>query len=119
MDDKRLDHLLTYTTFHIGVYVSLGAAIIGATELGKLQVDFFLKSAVVCLLFAGLCGGVIGSTIPNHIDFESLTKDRIGFWKLKILRVRWWAHLEHSAFWLAVVLLVAPFFWPKLKGWPD
>lgn len=107
-DDKRLDHLMTYTTFHIGVYVSLVTALIGAGIFGSLDHPV-LRFATGCFLFAGICGGVIGSNIPDHADFNSFAAAHIGFWSFKICSYRVWAALEHLAFWAGILPLTAMF----------
>ena len=46
MEDKRLDLLLTYTIFHIGVYLSLTTAFMGPVSWGTLIIRCFSGRSV-------------------------------------------------------------------------
>jgi len=115
MDDRRLDNLLTYTVFHIGIYVSLFTALIGAGIFGALDHPL-LRFAVACFFVAGLAGAVVGSNIPEHPTYDSYAKTRIGPWGLPLLPYWWWTVIEHGAFWIGVLPLVLGFLWfgPKV-----
>jgi hypothetical protein len=107
-EDQRLDHLLTYTTFHIGVYVSLVAGLISAGVFTQND-HWLLRFGVGCFLVAGLCGGVIGSSIPDFADFAAFSTAPIGFWGLKPWTYYWWAKLEHLAFWAGILPITLAF----------
>ena len=102
-DSKQLEMLLTYTTFHLGLYTSLGAAIAGIKAIKNLGHPT-LRFAVFCLLIAGVSGGVIGSNIPNYSTFKDFDGDLLGFWMFRLYPYRTWAMIEHTAFWLAVIV---------------
>ena len=112
--DNRLAHLLTYTTFHIGVYISLVTALIGAgifePELGE---SLLIRYSITCIVLAGMCGGIVGSNIPDHFDFNSYANAKIGFWLTEIFNsggsYRTWIRLEHLFFWLGVLPLALVF----------
>jgi hypothetical protein len=104
MDDKRLDRLLTYTVFHIGVYMSLTTAFMGATVFGSLYHPV-LRWAVGCFLVAGACGGVIAANIAEFKGSpeEFFAKGALNFWKKWRLTYRWLASIEHAAFWVGLL----------------
>jgi hypothetical protein len=71
MEDKRLDLLLTYTTFHIGLYLTLTTAFMGASTLGKPN-HWLIRCAVGCFLLSGACGGIIAENIAENGDSASI-----------------------------------------------
>lgn len=98
---EQLKLLMDYTRFHIGVYLTLGAAAIGLLE-ARLFCASVLLPGLALLFVAGIAGGVIGSSIP---DFATWTAFDCS--KLKVLGIRtwsWrrWAMVEHLSFWLAI-----------------
>ena len=101
MENKQLELLMSYTVFHVGVYVSLIAALIGVGLLTQ-KTHWLFRWAVGCFLIAGICGAVIGSNIPDHATFESFSKSELGFWGFEIRDFRFWAALEHLAFWAGI-----------------
>ena len=106
--ERQLQNLLTYTVFHIGLYVSLFSALMGMGIFGG-QDHPVLRFSVACFLFAGMCGAVIASNIPDYSDYQKFLSDRIGPWKLRICRFAVWATLEHLAFWIGVIPVVAAY----------
>lgn len=102
MADSQLDRLLTYTTFHIGVYISLITAIIGAGILGKIDHSLF-RWAAFCFLISGICGGVIGSNIPEFSSYQSFSQAKLGAYGIKLLNYKKWIFIEHSTFWIGVL----------------
>ena len=115
MQDNRLENLLTYTTFHIGVYVSLVTALIGAgifnEDLGN---SYIIRYTVACIFFAGMCGGIIGTNIPKYKSYRSYRKAKIGFYNIKPFYPDYWICLEHTSFWLGIIPLTFIFIfkWP-------
>lgn len=114
--DKRLDRLLDYTKFHVGIYLSIGGglvALIGAAS--KAEDETFLKEFVgspkvlaLALLFmalAGLAGGIVASCCTQYQTFEELWTKPQGPSRRKWLTGESWAFVEHAAFWLALLLL--------------
>jgi hypothetical protein len=103
--------LMTYTTFHIGAYLTLG---VGTAALMK-QFDLpLLILPFVGFVIAGVAGGVIGSNLPDYEKFEDFENVDLGFWGWKPFKYKMWSHIEHGAFWLAllagaaIVLLYLP-----------
>jgi hypothetical protein len=108
MEDNRLDLLMTYTTFHLGVYISLITALIGVAVLGKAQ-STFLRFSVACFLVAGACGTVLGSNIPEFTDFTLFSQTNIGPWGLALFTYWVWSTVEHLAFWVGITPLAASY----------
>jgi hypothetical protein len=105
MEDRRLDLLLTYTIFHIGVYLSLTTAFMGATILGRAN-GWPIQWAVFWFLVAGACGGIVaanaaedGATATKFFD----PKHRLSLWGFDKFRLRWLTTIEHAAFWLGIL----------------
>lgn len=115
MEDKRLDHLLTYTTFHIGVYITLSGAIIGSSLAGHLN-GLVFRLSVACFVVSGISAGVIGSNIPDFPNFDSFAKTKIGFWSFRPFIYSTWARIEHLTFWIGVAPVIAWFLICGAKG---
>jgi hypothetical protein len=114
IEDKRLDRLLDYTKFHVGIYLSIGGglvALIGAASKAeeKSFLNLFVGSRIalaLALLFmvvAGIAGGVIASCCTQHRTFEALWCRPQGPYRTKILTGEGWAGLEHGAFWVSLL----------------
>ena len=132
-DDKRLDRLLDYTKFHIGIYISAGGGLVAllasaATAQSPDAQLTFLKGLVVkpwalalaCLLMgvAGASGGVIASCCTQCQTFDELWIRKQGPHTRKWLPGKFWALLEHSAFWSSFLLAAYSVLWShKLKAW--
>ena len=114
-EDKRLDRLLDYTKFHVGIYLSIGGglvALIGAAS--KAEEKAFLsafigspKGLALALLFmvlAGLAGGVIASCCTQYRTFDELWSQCQGPYRLKLLTGEKWALVEHGSFWISLLL---------------
>jgi len=108
MDDSRLANLMTYTVFHLGVYLSLFTALIGAGILASLD-HWLLRLAVACFAGAGVAGAVIGSNIPKFVTAENFFKAKIGPWGLRMMTYDAWATIEHGIFWIGFASLAVPF----------
>jgi hypothetical protein len=113
--EAQLDRLLTYTTFHLGVYISLITAIIGAGIFGKIDRPLF-RFAAFCFLISGVCGGVIGSNIPEFADYQSYSQAKLGAYGLKIFDYKTWIVIEHTAFWLGVVPIALAYIFSGKKS---
>lgn len=101
MDDKRIDRVLTYTVFHIGLYVSLIAALIAS---GNSLNWFWARFAIGFLVLAGFCGGVIAGNLSHYNGtFDDFEKSWMGVMWFRIMTYRWWAFTEHLAFWVGVL----------------
>jgi hypothetical protein len=73
--------LMTYTTFHIGAYLTIGAAAIAIVKEreAKLNKLFFL-CPLLCFFVAGISGGIIASNLPDYNSFNDFKDKDIGFW---------------------------------------
>ena len=111
---KSLEMLFDYTKFHIGLYLTLTASYIAAAAL-KIREGVHLPleprlvvPAVICFMLAGLAGGVIASSITQTETRSSkaFLSEQIGPWDVKALRLKalHWTGIEHTAFWLGLVL---------------
>ena len=112
MESKQVKQLYDYTKFHIGLYAGLMTLLMSALTLGRHEVApeiaCVLKVTLVCFAVAGACGGVIGSTVS--LNLGSIIRDeKIGPLDFEWFTARWWAHLEHWAFWAGIVVSVAGF----------
>lgn len=104
-EDVKLNRLLTYTTFHIGVYISLVTAIIGAGIYGAGVEEALLRYCAACILLAGFFGGTIGSNIPDADSYEDLGKDKLKvvFNIISVAKLERCINLEHFFFWMGVL----------------
>jgi hypothetical protein len=100
----QLANLLSYTIFHIGVYISLVAGLIGAGVLKDLDHPV-LRFSVACFLIAGICGAAVGSNIPEYDKWSTYAAADLGFWGYGILKYSTWTTIEHLAFWAGILPL--------------
>ena len=111
MEDKRLELLLNYTIFHIGVYLSLTTALMGARVLGRVN-HWTIRWAIFWFLVAGACGGLVAANIaeesPPADDFLH-DKYRLWFWCFRVTPLRWVTTIEHLAFWVAILPIAYAF----------
>ena len=105
MEDKKLELLLTYTTFHIGVYLSLATAFMGASILRAVNHPL-IRWAVGCFLFAGACGGVIAANVAENGD-SGVTffgaDYRLKLWGWHLFPLHMLTTVEHLAFWIGIL----------------
>jgi hypothetical protein len=116
-EDKRLDRLLDYTKFHIGVYLSIGGgliALIGSASkadekafLGSLiGYHWALAVALVLMAVSGLAGGIVASCCTQFHTFEEVWNEKHGPHKFKVATGKTWAFIEHSTFWASLAFLL-------------
>lgn len=118
LEDHGLELLMTYTVFHIGLYMSLIAALIATFEIKKTVFPLLaIKQAMLCFLIAGACGGVIAINVAEYdVQLHPISY----FYHDYPLTVLWWSggcflkypileHLEHIAFWVGILRLFASF----------
>lgn len=111
-DNSNLELLMTYTTFHIGVYISLAAGVIGADAIKNIGHWSLRFVALPCLACAGLAGGVIASSIAEyglHSQTQPFSEMELGFWWFTVFHYRGWATMEHTAFWIGVLVPTGAF----------
>ena len=109
-DDPRLARLFTYTVFHLGMYIPLGAVLITifgsddlSERLGVMPGDPLVWFIFITLLLAGVAGAMVATACITAEKFEQVWTERIGAYGIAPLSGRWWAKLEHAAFWSATI----------------
>jgi hypothetical protein len=104
--DNRLERLFDYTKFHIGIYITLGAALISVTKLGEVKLSaseiWFLRLGIAGLFVAGLGGGVIAANTVTYLNYTEFNSIKIGPLGLPLFHYSVWAGLEHCSFWFAI-----------------
>ena len=101
---EQLKLLMNYTIFHLGVYTTLGAALvalIGSGHAANMQIELLITLA--CLVLAGICGGLVAASIPYSLSLTDFNKSRIGFWGFAFMPAWLCMNLEHIFFWLGVI----------------
>ena len=126
---KSLEMLYDYTKFHIGVYLTLTAsyitvATVKVSEQAGAKVQFLpanqylMAIAVLAFLLAGFAGGVIVSSITQHVGGSSndFLETEIGPWNAKCIHAlgRTWTYIEHTSFWVGLLAAIASFFVPRV-----
>lgn len=111
-DTQRLTNLLTYTTFHIGVYITLIAALISSSLIfadSNINI-YLLRFSSACILMAGIFGGIIGSNISNFNTYEEMKNSKLKIFNtLPVPNLERCIHLEHFFFWLGTLPIVIIF----------
>jgi hypothetical protein len=111
MDQARF--LFDYTKFHIGLYAALISALMTLMKVGDGKhippgLLPYLDVTLVCFVVAGAAGGVIASSIS--VDYSAVMQPkRIGPFGLNGLTYKGWAHIEHFAFWVGILVSVVGF----------
>lgn len=117
--DDQLKNLFDYTKFHIGMYTTLLAGIVGVFATDSLKRDAypkmipFLEGSVVLFLLAGMFGGLVASSIPYFKTFDAFCQAKLAPWSTshnKGIPSIICMHLEHLAFWLGCVVAVVGLF---------
>lgn len=114
--DEQLKQLFDYTKFHIGMYTTLVAAIIGVFANSSLNTQYsnlipFVKVTVILFGIAGAAGGLVASSIPFFTSFDAFSKAKLGPWSLQIIPSVWCMHVEHTAFWVGCLTIIAGLFY--------
>jgi hypothetical protein len=120
-EDKRLERQQTYHQFHLGVYISLTTAVMGASAyLSPKHIEKFggqpvLFAIMIFLMLAGMCGGIVAAKIPSATDYEEFLGAAIGFSlpgaedKPLLIKAapKVWESWEHLLFWIAILIYPA------------
>jgi hypothetical protein len=110
---EQVKLLFEYTKFHITVYTTLAsvlAAIIAAAGAQRFSIDYsLLPAAVLAILAAGWAAGVVAATMPQSTRLQNFWNWRTGPYSTHLMTIRGWTYLEHTSFWLAVVIVVVAF----------
>lgn len=131
--DEQLDTLYDYTKFHIGIYLSFATgigALLAAEKVGWI-VSSLLQNygipigiALVLMLFAGMCGGIVASCTIESLSFAQFWNSRQVPRLLSCLE-RWaphgrlWAAMEHTFFWISIVMLAGTVLFATLVPAPS
>jgi len=123
---EQLKLLYDYTKFHIGLYGTLIAGFIGILTFGgtfSTPSLIALKVVVFLLLVAAMSGGMVASSVVDvYQDYKTWNTESgleafwttpIGPFKWLRMKVEYWWFIEHTAFWIAVFIVVGGFL---LKG---
>ena len=118
-EDARLDRLFDYTKFHIGIYITSAGALLAA--YGSKDTPFFINNlgkhpcimvlSILCMIVAGIAGGIIASSCTVAQNFNELWDGKIGPLGFPILTGRHWANVEHLAFWASAILISFAMIW--------
>lgn len=111
--DKRLDRLFDYTKFHISLCLSavgamvtlIGSAGSSATVQEVIGSPKALGAALLTMIIAAIAGGVIASSSVTCRSFDEFWSNTQGPYMLRWFTGRTWAAIEHTGFWLSVVLI--------------
>lgn len=114
-EDRRLDRLLDYTKFHIGIYLSIGGglvALLGSNNITYVQNLIGCPKALVGGLFfmaiAGLAGGIIASSCASCCTFKDFWENPQApymlNWLIKV-KGQTWTFIEHWSFWIGLGLI--------------
>ena len=119
---KKLELLYDHTKFHIGLsliltsaYITLAASKIGRKDVLPVLHPTLAWIAVALFLVAGIAAGVIASSViqSKSNGADDFLRAKIGPWDTALLPAKQWVHIEHSAFWLAVICAVLSFVLAK------
>ena len=127
MQLEQLKTLYDYTKFHITLYGTLLFGFIGVSGFADKELSpttqCGLKLATLLLLIAAMSGGVVASGIVDVYQnygvwtqaagLERFWTTRLGPFKKQWLPAKTWWLIEHTAFWVAVLIVVGGFL---LKG---
>jgi hypothetical protein len=108
--DEQLKTLFDYTKFHIGIYITIGTALVAALAFDQTNnVHFSLghcarigfQIALGLQGLAGLGGGIICTHLIRYTTFKAFSeKQTIGFG----LSFCFWEKFEHYSFWLSIAI---------------
>jgi hypothetical protein len=112
---ESLKLLFDYTKFHIGIYASLAGAFV--TLLGSKFAERWRipRPGVIISLcgvvVAGASGGVVASSLPSLVGRNDYGAAVVGpSWCPVGMTVSMWTHIEHGAFWMAILSIVVSSF---------
>ena len=115
---KKLELLYDHTKFHIGLcliltsaYITLVTSKIGRKDALPLLHPTLAWIAVALFMVAGVAAGVVASsaTQSRSNGADDFLRAKIGPWDSALLPAKIWVHIEHTAFWLAVICAVLSF----------
>lgn len=115
-----IEYLYDYTKFHIGLYFTVSGGILVALSTDAIRTSLnryekcIIFIALVALVVAGMAASLVASSIPrwtidrnDTLPFDKLGQQVIGPWFVDTLtNARLAIAVEHTAFWIAVLLLL-------------
>lgn len=112
--ERQLDRLLSYTTFHIGLYSAVFAAAIGYLRPNSgtsYWILIPLGLGCLFLLTAGAAGGAIAGHIAHFEDYGTFMNAQFTPRLLqRVLREGLtydkWSLIEHRAFWFGIAAII-------------
>lgn len=104
MGNIQIQMLLTYTVFHVGIYITLLAALFGIAIKDNIK-SIKLRIMAFFLVVAGFSGGVIGANIPEFSNYDDFVNARLRIWCCETWNYKFWSSLEHNAFWCGIILV--------------
>jgi hypothetical protein len=108
---------MTYTTFHLGLYISLITALLSfLTFYSKPTKGLYwtMVATLVCFFFAGACGGLIASSIPRSPTYEAFRRDPLTPKFLEGtagVEFETLAAIEHTFFWIGLTIAIVGIIW--------
>lgn len=110
---EQVKLLFEYTKFHLGAYMTAAAALVALinTDFGKriCLPEPLVWAAVLFIAIAGVAGGIVASSLPHSSTLEKFWARKVGPFRLELFTGETWTYVEHSAFWLAIVCVLAAF----------
>lgn len=104
---SRLELLMTYTLFHLGLYSTIFVACVSYHKKGNWPAGAVLCVACLCLVIAGFTGGTIAANIPEFERWESFSSEPLKcFGGIDSLSYTVFARIEHGAFWIGVLFVL-------------
>jgi hypothetical protein len=112
---EQVKLLFDYTKFHIGLYSTFGTAVLALLS-GKFErvsiCTPLLVSSLLPIGVAGLAAGVIASSLPHLFGSVDVREAKIGPLIFERWRLRSWTYVEHTSFWVAVIMAVSALLVP-------
>jgi hypothetical protein len=110
---EQLKLLFDYTKFHIGLYASIATIFGTLIAADKTHLEFKFNSgclfaSIVFVCVAGLAGGMIASSIPGYSNYSKFMEEPLAPYDIQkvAFKARYWTYIEHTSFWIAVVLAI-------------
>ena len=112
---EQVKLLFDYTKFHLTGYTTIAALLTAIVASPHLRVTLFadpLPAAVLAIVAAGWAAGVVAASMPECTNRLEFWEWRTGPYDREMMTIRSWTYLEHTSFWLAVLLVLTAFLAP-------
>lgn len=118
INKEQVELLFDYTKFHIGLYSTFASGVL-ALLAGEFAKDWaicrtLLALSLLPIAIAGVAAGVIASSLPHLYGKRDVRTARIGPLWFEKWRLRCWTYLEHTMFWIAVLMAAASLIIPLI-----